>query len=344
MKNKNYKKLFQLLIPLILLIISFAFYSLNSKKSIKDDIVDYTKQALGAKTYQQHNTVNHSNDRFVKNTKYSEQKHTTYIPKGNKKEFCHINTFNGIFPNVDKGFNSNNNSNELIELCYSGYTALFKSKYNIALWTAEKLNPLREQKSRNGEREETFYQDPTLIEMFGEQNVVKTEDYIGASDGKMIRYDRGHLSPSRDMPLEDRYESFYMSNIVPQSANNNRNVWADIEKTSRCLAMKYNTDVYVVNVPVIDIKYYQKNNLPLPTLKTKRGLSINIPDYMAKGIYIPKTNDIAVYLTKNDLNKIYYQLISVNQLKNLSFIDIFPQLDENLKNKISILPKPGDCK
>lgn len=338
MKQKLYKKV--VTIVFFIIVVGMHFIShYNSSQSFKDNVYQYIElffeKKNGSKDVQISNKSNKENS--------SSKQQTEYKPKGNKIEFCALNIYQNIAPEVNKGFNTKN-KNELISLCYSGYAALFKQQYNISLWTAEKLSPEREERSKGGEREGTFYQDPTLLNLLGENKTVKTEDYIGASDGKNIRYDRGHLAPSRDMPLEDRYESFYMSNIVPQSANNNRNVWADIEKTSRCLAVQRKTDVYIVNVPVINISYYQQNNLPLPILRTKRGLTINIPDYMAKAIYIPKTGEIGVYLTKNDESKTNYQLISVNDLKKLSYIDVFPQISMDLKNKISSFPKPGQCK
>lgn len=305
-------------------------------KSIKDatglnvkveDFIPSDKISSSKKNIEKLNTNNSQNEHFqdVKN----------YQPKGNKPEFCQANTLNGVFPLAHKGFGNN-----LISLCYSGYAAQYKPDYFISLWTAEKLTKERELKSQNGEREDGFYPDPNIISQLGEKQAIKTEDYIGASNGekdktKLIRYDRGHLSPSRDMPLDDRYESFYMSNIVPQSAENNRNIWKNIESLSRCYAMKYN-EVYVVNVPVIDISYYQKNNLPMNKLQTKRGHQIQIPDYMAKGIYIPSLNQIGVFLTKNNKDKDSYEMITVNQLKKLSFIDIFPQLSDELKNTVNL--------
>lgn len=265
-------------------------------------------------------------------------------PRGNKKEFCEINTYNGVLPAANKGYGDDN-----LTLCYHGYTALYKNDYHISLWVAEKLSPEREALSQGGEREETFYPDPTVKRVYGLDKTIKTTDYTGMRkqlvNGELVtinaryakdldqntiyQYDRGHLSPSRNNELGgDRFESFYTSNIVPQTAENNRNIWKNIETFSRCLVTKYNTDVYTVTIPAIDIKKYQQTQTQPASFVTKEGNTIIVPDKMAKAIYIPKLNIAGVYLTNNDKSKTYYEVVTLDDLRKYAFIDPFPFLDK----------------
>ena len=256
-----------------------------------------------------------------------------YKPKGHNEQFCELNIFNNKFPMVSKGFGTN-----LVKLCYHGFGVLYSPEYKIPLFATEKLTPQRELKAKNGDREQTFYPDPNLIQKFGEKNVIKTEDYIGAKnikDDEEIRYDRGHLAPSRDMMLEDRYESFYLSNIVPQASFNNRNIWANIEKSTRCLAIKYNTEVYVVTIPVLDVKSGKVEFL------NKKNIAI--PKYMAKAIYVPKLGLASAYITLNNNDKVNYKVISISELEKISFIKPFPDIQADIKNKVMNLPKPSQC-
>src|SRR5262249_10997142 len=57
-------------------------------------------------------------------------------------------------------------------------------------------------------------------------------DYSGSG------YDRGHMCPSGDRTLTTtaNSETFYLSNMVPQAANNNRGPWEKLETYSRNLA------------------------------------------------------------------------------------------------------------
>ena len=77
-----------------------------------------------------------------------------------------------------------------------------------------------------------FIPDPDLPAGF---YVVRTEDYNGVGN---IRFDRGHMCPSKDRTatLADNRVVFYMTNIVPQAADNNQGPWADFEDECRRLA------------------------------------------------------------------------------------------------------------
>lgn len=277
-------------------------------------------------------------DLFTKQNKSSRKKDnnrldvTEFTPKGQSPTYCKNNIYQQQ-PLINSAFQQGRaGKNEITTLCYRGYALQYKDEFKIPLWTAEKLTRQRIQQGRNGNRPPHFYPDPNLEKKF--KVVITHEDYTGSG------YDRGHVAPSRDMPLADRLESFYMSNIVPQTAQNNRFIWANIEQISRCMATKYNTDVYVVNVPVIDVEK-AKRTKKLKILRTKTGKQIVIPDYMAKAIYIPKRNEIGVYLTQNNKSKTSYKLVSINQLKKLAYIDVFPTLSTKLKNKVSKLPNPN---
>ncbi|AWX14758.1 hypothetical protein CEP48_00500 [Mergibacter septicus] len=290
-------------------------------------------------TYSQDLLARYFPDYFHQQTQSNRKKEThrldvtTFKPKGHNLAYCKNNIYQQQ-PLINSAFEQGRaGKNEITTLCYYGYALQYKDEFKIPLWTAEKLTRQRIEQGKNGNRPPHFYSDPNLEKKFN--SVITHEDYTGSG------YDRGHVAPSRDMPLADRLESFYMSNIVPQTAQNNRFIWANIEQISRCMATKYNTDVYVVNVPVIDVEK-AKRTKKLKILQTKTGKQIVIPDYMAKAIYIPKRNEIGVYLTQNNTSKTKYKLVSINQLKKLAYIDVFPTLPSSLKNKISKLPNPNN--
>jgi endonuclease G len=57
-------------------------------------------------------------------------------------------------------------------------------------------------------------------------------DYSGSG------YDRGHMCPSADRTktVTANSETFYLTNMIPQAANNNQGPWAALETESRTLA------------------------------------------------------------------------------------------------------------
>ncbi|HEX3626463.1 MAG TPA: DNA/RNA non-specific endonuclease [Verrucomicrobiae bacterium] len=81
-------------------------------------------------------------------------------------------------------------------------------------------------------RSPDFYTDPTLPPNF---YPVTATDYDGVGN---INFARGHMCPSEDRTdnTNDNKLVFYMSNIIPQAANNNGGPWESLESYCRSLA------------------------------------------------------------------------------------------------------------
>jgi DNA/RNA endonuclease G (NUC1) len=78
-------------------------------------------------------------------------------------------------------------------------------------------------------RSDDFFVDTSLPAGFYQ---VLTTDYSGSG------YDRGHMCPSADRTVTraDNDVTFFMSNMVPQTPDNNRGIWANFETYCRTLA------------------------------------------------------------------------------------------------------------
>ena len=85
-------------------------------------------------------------------------------------------------------------------------------------------------------RSPSFFTDTNLPSDFYQ---VTPTDYNGVGN---ISFDRGHMCPSEDRTdnVTDNNMVFYMSNIIPQAANNNEGVWANFEGYCRTLAQSGN--------------------------------------------------------------------------------------------------------
>ncbi len=92
-------------------------------------------------------------------------------------------------------------------------------------------------------RSASFFQDTTLPAGFYQ---VLTTDYSGSG------YDRGHMCPSADRTASraDNDVTFYMSNMVPQSPDNNQGVWASFETYCRTLAAAGN-EILITSGPSV---------------------------------------------------------------------------------------------
>lgn len=88
----------------------------------------------------------------------------------------------------------------------------------------------------NSGRSANFYQDTNLPSGPTGFYEVKPGDYSGSG------YDRGHMCPSDDRTdnTTDNKMVFFMSNIIPQAADNNQGIWANFETYCRTLAQAGN--------------------------------------------------------------------------------------------------------
>lgn len=89
-----------------------------------------------------------------------------------------------------------------------------------------------------------FLPDPALPAGF---HAVTTQEYNGVG---AVRIDRGHMTPSKDRtdtPANNQVV-FYMTNIVPQAADNNQGPWEDFETECRNIAAQGN-ELLIVSGP-----------------------------------------------------------------------------------------------
>ncbi|HEV2694950.1 MAG TPA: DNA/RNA non-specific endonuclease [Verrucomicrobiae bacterium] len=141
-------------------------------------------------------------------------------------------------------------------------------------------------------RNSTFYTDTNLPTVF---YWVKTGDYTDSG------YDRGHMCPSADRTdtTNDNKLVFFMSNIIPQTPDNNEGIWASFEDYCRTLSNSgyemlimcgpsgFGTSKINTNGPVYIPGYTWKIALAVPTgsgtalsrvTGTTRVISLNVPN------------------------------------------------------------------
>jgi endonuclease G len=108
----------------------------------------------------------------------------------------------------------------------SGYVLSYNSDLKIPNWVSWELTT-----SYLGStpRQDTFRADDTLPAGMPQAQL---SDYSGSG------YDRGHMCPSADRTLTvtANSQTFYLSNMIPQAANNNQGPWAALETESRTIA------------------------------------------------------------------------------------------------------------
>ena len=130
--------------------------------------------------------------------------------------------------------NPNNSENYLIDR--PQYSLSYSKKKGIPNWVAWELNSTW---LGDAHRVGNFAPDDALPP---DWERVKPSDYTGSG------FDRGHMTNSEDRSRspEDNIPTFLMTNIIPQSPDNNRGVWVKLENYSRQLA-KSGKELFIIS-------------------------------------------------------------------------------------------------
>ena len=102
-------------------------------------------------------------------------------------------------------------------------------------------------------------------------------------------HDRGHMAPAANNTQNEAImsESFFLSNMVAQVANNNRGAWRLLEAAERQWASQPGTDFYIISGGIFDPGH--------PTT----GNGLGIPTRLYKIIIEKNTRQVQAYLMPN---------------------------------------------
>lgn len=203
-------------------------------------------------------------------------------------------------------------------VCYSAYAVLFSGLTRTPLWSAERITRESVVAARTLERVDDFHPDAQVPR----SDRSELEDFRGSG------YDRGHMTPSGDMPTpQAQDESFSLANMVAQAPYLNRYPWANVESAVRRLATRYGA-VYVVTGPLFTEA----------ELKTLNG-RMAVPPSLYKAVLVPGRG-VAAWIASND-NQAVFQIVSIVDLERQSGIEMFPGITPADKLRGLDLPLPG---
>lgn len=204
------------------------------------------------------------------------------------------------------------------ELCFDAFAVLHSGVTRTPLWSAEHLTRESVEAAREIRRVNAFHPE----EQLPPSQRAELSDYVRSGS------DRGHMSPSGDMPTEAAQEqSFSLANMVPQAPRLNRGVWERIETAVRELAEK-DGQLYVVTGPV-----FQGSSLQV--LKGR----VFVPTDTFKAVYDPSRGWAGAYVCTNT-NQPTCRTESIAELQKLTGVDVFPSLSEATKAAGAPLPEP----
>lgn len=190
------------------------------------------------------------------------------------------------------------------ELCKTNYAVIHRCSVKAPVAVFEHLT--RESMTGPAKRKDNFRPDPQVFQ----QCQATLQDY--ATVGRT--HDRGHMAPAGNNTQNDQImsESFFLSNMVAQVANNNRGIWKQLETWERDWASK-GGNFYIVSGGIFDPGHPVTGN------------GLGIPTRLYKVIYERNSRRAMAYLMPNaplpvqDLPKYQVSVAEVEKATGIRF-------------------------
>ncbi len=199
---------------------------------------------------------------------------------------------------------------------HSGYTASYNSTWLVSNWVAYELTP---QKAVGTVKRPKIpcSPDPDVTGKSSEH-----------SDYKNSGYCRGHLAPAMDMKWSEAAmnESFYMTNICPQTESLNNGKWKKIEEHLHGMAVGGCT-LYICSGPIMP-KTPQRigqNKVSVPTHYFKVVCMKKKDQWYGIGFVLPNMN------CKGSM---YEYAMSIDDVEKITEIDFFYNLPDVIEKEI----------
>lgn len=191
------------------------------------------------------------------------------------------------------------------ELCKTNYAVIHRCSVKAPVAVFEHLTPAA--MTGPAKRKDNFRPDPQVTA----QCQAQLSDY--AVLGRT--HDRGHMSPAGNNTQNDQImsESFFLSNMVAQVANNNRGIWKQLETWERQWAAQPGTDFYIISGGIFDPEHQTVGN------------GLGVPTRLYKIIIEKNSRNVQAYLMPNaplpvaDLPKYQTTVTAVEQATGMRF-------------------------
>jgi endonuclease G len=191
------------------------------------------------------------------------------------------------------------------EICHTNYAVIHRCSVKAPVAVFEHLTVAA--MTGPAKRRDNFRPDPQ----------VTTECSATLADYAIVgrTHDRGHMAPAGNNTQNDQImsESFFLSNMVAQVANNNRGIWKQLETWERQWATAPGTDFYIISGGIYDPGH--------PVV----GNGLGIPTRLYKIIIEKRSGNVQAYLMPNaalpvaDLPKYQVPMAAVEQATGMRF-------------------------
>ncbi len=202
-------------------------------------------------------------------------------------------------------------------IIYRAYVVKYDKKNHIPSFTIHNLLPKDFITEVKAKRRSTFY-----IDEYNLGNVSATN-----ADYKLSGYDRGHMVPAVDFDSDQvlKDETFYLTNICPQSANLNRGIWKNLEDAIREKTAKYKCAGIIITGSIVD-------SINQETIGMNK---VQVPSYYYKIIFYPDSLKMYAFLFSNHMD--YYTgdienyQVRVDDIELITHENFFDKLEANIQ-------------
>jgi endonuclease G len=198
---------------------------------------------------------------------------------------------------------------------HEGYVLSYNERHEQANWVAYELTDI--ETVPIVKRNNKFMSDPVI-----KTESANTDDYLKSG------YDRGHLAPAGDMAWSEKSmeESFYYSNMSPQTPSFNRGIWKKLEEQMRHWANEYHS-IYIATGPILDshLVTIGFNNVSVPKYYYK--VILNAQGSTVKGIGFILPNATSTL-------PLQHYAVTIDSVEKMTHINFFPKLDDNIEMQI----------
>lgn len=213
---------------------------------------------------------------------------------------------------------------------HEAMSLVYSEKHEQAKWVAHIIRP--EVVSGNQGRSNDFRVDPLI-----ETGSAVEEDYFlkylqpdSSFEYDGFGYDRGHLAPSADFRWSAKAlsESYFYSNMSPQTPEFNRGKWAELEGFIRgYIARHPESQLYVVTGPVLE------DDLPVVERSVNK---VAIPKQYFKVVLNKDQQQAIAFLMPNKecLAPVESYATTIDKIEALTGIDFFPALPDPLEQSV----------
>jgi len=198
---------------------------------------------------------------------------------------------------------------------YTGFSLSYNEDNEQANWVAYELTDI--ELIKKVKRSNNFSSDPHVTSGSAENN-----------DYRRSGYSRGHLAPAGDMTWSKQAmdESFYFSNISPQTQEFNNGLWKDLEEDIRRWAKKYKS-VQIVTGPIFT-----------EGMETIGNSQVSVPLYFFKSVMVyweGSYRPLAFIIPQNSNARKYTDhAVSIDEIERKTGLNLFYQLQDSLEAEL----------